>query len=147
MSCKKPTHFAILYLVALALAVAAGWYLAASDLVSIQVIHSSLSDTKGVVQPFYRPGQEVVVHREFCLTGYVQFTATPSLVDAAGVVYPLASGVYATGRGCKKASYAFTLPDVPAGTYTLNSTFTYQNGPLNEDSHMVLPPLKFEVRP
>lgn len=147
MSCKKPTHWAILYLVTLAIAVLFGWYLAASDLVSIQVLNSRLTDVNGVAQQFYRPGQDVVIHREFCLTGYVQFTATPSLVDAAGTVYPLASGVYATGRGCKKASYAFTLPNVPAGSYTLNSTFTYQNGPLNEDSHMVLPKLKLEVRP
>lgn len=144
---RKTPVWVITYLALLFLAVVTGWYLAASDVVSIQVINSSLTDHAGKEQPFYRAGDELVIHREFCLSGYVQFTATPHLTDASGTVFPLASGVYAAGRGCKKASYGFIIPDLPAGVYQLHSTFTYQNGPLNEEAHLVLPALTFEVRP
>lgn len=144
---RKTPVWVIGYLALLFMAVATGWYLAASDVVSIQVINSSLTDPAGVVQPFYRVGDEVVIRREFCLTGSVQFTATPHLTDASGTVFPLASGVYAAGRGCKKAAYGIIIPDLPAGVYSLHSTFTYQNGPLNEETHLELPALKLEVRP
>lgn len=146
MTCRRHKSYAILYLVALALAVASGWYLAATDMVSIQVINSNLTTTNGKPQTVFKPGDEMVVHREFCMTGFVQFTASPALIDEHGTLFPLASGSYAASRGCKKASYGIIVPDLPDGKYTLRSTFEYQNGPLNQDTQLVLPLLKLEVR-
>lgn len=146
MMYARHKRYAILYLIALGLAVASGWYMAATDMVAIQVINSTLTNHNGVPQSIFHVGDEMVIHREFCLTGYVQFVAAPSLIDEHGVIFPLASGVYAAGRGCKKVSYGIIVPDLPEGKYTLRSTFTYQNGPLNQDTQLVLPLLNLEVR-
>ncbi len=146
MKCSKhPRYWAILYLILLAGAVASGWYLAATEVVSIQIIHSALTNTQNQPQTQFRVGDKLVIHREFCLTGYVQFTATPSLIDERGTIFPLTPGVYAAGRGCKKANYGIVVPDIPPGKYKLHSSFTYQNGPLNNDTQLVLPSLSFEV--
>ena len=139
--------FAVTYLVMLAFSVLAGWYVAASDLVSLYVSDTQLLNEFGAKTHHFAVGSEVKVQHYYCASGHFEFHYYPALMDTSGTLFPLTSGALVPHMGCKTMSYGFFVPALPPGKYTLLNTINYQNGMLNDVLSFTLPATSLEIVP
>lgn len=136
---------AVMFLVALASALTAGWYSYFTDIEGLSTKDAVFLSATGEPITEAKAGDEIRIQRTYTTPSAMSFEFFPTLVSSDGVIYPLPSGVYTSEGGISEKAYGFIVPDIPPGNYTLRTTVNYQEGITNNDRAVVLPVVHLRI--
>lgn len=143
---ERAFFYACTYLSALFVSTIILWYAVLIGGNPLTFKSAAFVDDFGTVIHDIRPGQPVGVSREVCSSKEVGVEFFPALRDVSnGMLYPLPSGMIQSGAGCAKRTYAFTVPNVPAGDYVYQSAIRYQANLVGRDEMTTTPPVEVRV--
>lgn len=101
----------------------------------------------GALQSAFKAGEVAGIRRMMCSDRALGMSMTPALRSAAGLMFPLPSGIGFIRPGCNHIAYGFIVPQLPSGSYHFESTIRYQNNLVGRDEHMPMPPVDIEIKP
>lgn len=108
---------------------------------------AEIVDDQGRAVTVLHVGQPAGVRRRICSTQNVGVEFFPTLRDAAGLLYPLPSGMIEAEATCGTRTYGFVVPDIPAGEYIYQSTIRFQANLVGRDEMTSSPAVFVRIEP
>lgn len=137
-----------LVLASLFIAVSAWWYVVLVGGNPYDIKTLAVLDQYGIEQRSFKPGEVIGIKRSVCTSSRVGGESFPVLISRqTGLRYPFPHSLVLREPGCTVGVHAYTIPDVPAGSYTFRNTIRYQNNLIGRDEYAVLPSVEIEVTP
>lgn len=135
-----------LVLASLFFAVSFWWYVVLIGGNPYQVDTVGVFTANGQAQSIFRAGEMAAIKRRVCTTTKVGGESFPVLISqATGYRYPFPPSLVLREPGCRVSVHAYTIPNVPAGSYLFVNTIRYQNNLVGRDEYAVLPAVPIEV--
>lgn len=106
---------------------------------------TDLIDRDGRVTSVVHSGDEIGIRRYICSTADIGVEFFPYLRDAAGVLYPLPSGLIHARKGCHPVTYGFPIPELAPGNYEYGSTIKFQANLVGRDEMATPPSLSVRI--
>ncbi len=144
---KKERAFfmACAYLGALFMSTVLMWWLMLSGGNPLTYKGTQIIDEYGQPAAVLHVGQAAGVKRNICSSKTVGVEFFPALIDKAGLIFPLPSGMTEAGANCAIKTYGFVVPEVPAGEYTYQSAVRYQTSLVGRNEMFISPPVKVRI--
>lgn len=133
------------YLGALGASVIILWWYALVGGNPLTFSNTQVVDEKGRPISVLHAGQAVGVQRHICSTQEVGVEFFPALRDAAGLLYPLPSGMIEAQKSCATRTYGFVVPDIPPGEYVYQSAIRYQSNLVGRDEMTTSPAVTVRI--
>ena len=141
----KAIAMAYLYLLMLFVCIVVMWAVILVGGNPLTVMDLNVYNQSGTLQTVVRSGQPAVVKGKFCSTQTMGVEIYPYIDDGKGFRYPLPNSMMLVQSGCFSSSYAFIVPDIPEGDYSLRAVIKFQNNLVGRDESALTPNMTVKV--
>lgn len=140
---EKAFFWACLYLGLLFVSCATMWWVVLIGGNPFSITNLGTYDVRDSPTMRFRTGDVVHVRSRICSRNFVSLEYYPSLDSDPSVHYPLFGGIIKPedGKRCQDHTVSFVVPMLPAGKYTFQNTYRFQNNLIGRDETGYFPPL------